>query len=1069
MRSLSFRTMNNLIGWFSFLIAFIVYSLTVEPTVSFWDCGEYISTSAKLQLGHPPGAPLYQMIGAFFAMFAPDASKVALMINMMSVISSALTILFMYWTLTIVLRKLVLKSNGSMTKSHEWMILTSALVGVLAFTFSDTFWFNAVEAEVYAMATFFISLLLWLGFRWEADMDKPHGNRWLLLISLIVGFSFGVHIMALLTIPAIVLIYYFKKSPELNVFNFIVYNAIGIGILFFVFGMLIPFTLEFFGRTEIFVVNTFGLPFNSGTIIAFLIFIATFVWAIRFTQKKNYVMANTLVLSVLFVLIGFSSWLMLPIRANANPPINENRPSDAVEMLSYYNREQYGSNSILFGRMYTEQFSGLDPDRPYFDAKPNYDRDYKTKRYVIVNSYKDAIQNLDDAHKGFLPRMWSPDHAQNYISYAGVPDFRIDTRYANEEGFDQLVQIVSEFRAAYQSGRLDEEDYVSFLKTYGNFLIVDRPSFSQNLGFLFQYQFNYMYWRYLMWNFAGRQSDNQGKGDLLEGNWLTGISFIDNKLLYPQENLPSDVLNNKGRNTYFLLPFLLGILGLVYQANRDAKNAYILGILFLFTGLALKIYLNERPFEPRERDYAVVGSFMVFAMWIGFGVFALMELISQKVNSKIAIVGVFSLSMLAAPILMASQNWDDHDRSGKYTALASAKAYLDSCDPHAILFTIGDNDTFPLWYAQEIEGYRTDVRIVNTQLLMTDWYIDQMKAQAYESEPLPISFENKDYRADRLDYIFYDERTENRWNLSDLLAFIKDDNPNTFLQLRNGERLKFFPTNKLRIPVNKEQVIKNKVVSEKFYDSIVPFIDINIKSSALYKNRLMMLDIIANNNWERPICFTGGSFSDEDYIWMKEYLQLDGNVYKLVPIKTPIPKNGSPMEIGMIDTEKMYNIVTNWYWGNSDGDIYHDPETRKNSITYRTNVYRLIEKLIEEEKLDKAKVLLDLIQEKQPLRKMGYYSLVEPYIGGYYQVGEPEKARALSDDLIQVYQEQLDYYSQLKVSYQNELALEIVSSIERYRAVLQNSKYFDEDYFEEKKKRFNTYVARFDRFGRKPE
>lgn len=1069
MRSLSFRTLNNLIGWLSFVIALVVYTLTVEPTVSFWDCGEYISTSAKLQLGHPPGAPLYQMLGAFFAMFAPNASHVAFMVNMMSVLSSAFTILFMYWTLTIVLKKLVLKTSYELNTTQEWMILSSAFVGVLAFTFSDTFWFNAGEAEVYAMATLFISLLLWLGFRWEADIDKPNGNRWLLMISLIVGFSFGVHIMALLTIPTIALIYYFKKAPELNVFNFIVYNGIGIGILFFVFALLIPFTLEFFGRTEIFVVNNFGLPFNSGTILALLFFIGVFWWALKYTQQKQFVMANTLVLSVLFVLIGFSSWMMLPIRANANPPINENRPSDAVEMLSYYNREQYGSNSILHGRMYTEQFSGLDPDRPYFDGKPNYDRDYKTGKYVVVNSYKNAIQNLDDAHKGFLPRMWSPDHAENYMAYTGVPNFKIDTRYANEEGYDQLVQIVSEFRAAYQSGRLDDEDYMTFLKTYGNFLIVERPTFGQNISFLFQYQFNYMYWRYLMWNFAGRQSDNQGKGDLLEGNWISGIPFIDNKLVYPQENLPSDVFNNKGRNTYFLIPFLLGIFGLVFHASRDARNAYILGILFLFTGLALKIYLNERPFEPRERDYAVVGSFMIFAMWIGFGVYALMEIVSQKVNAKWAIVGVFSLSLLGAPILMASQNWDDHDRSGRYTALASAKAYLDSCDPNAILFTIGDNDTFPLWYAQEIERYRTDVRIVNTQLLMTDWYIDQMKSQAYESAPLPISFVNNEYRADRLDYIFYDERTENRWNLNDLLAFIKDDQPNTFIQLRNGERLKFYPTNKLRIPVNKEDVIKHKVVSEKFYDSIVPFMDITIKSSALYKNRLMMLDIIANNNWERPICFTGGSFSDEDYIWMKDYLQLDGLVYKLVPVYNPIPKDGSPVDMGQIDTQKMYHIVKNWYWGNSDADIYHDPETRKNSITYRTNTYRLIDKLIQEQEIEKAKELIDLIQAKQPYRKMGYFSLVEPYVGGYYRVGEPQKARELADDLISIFQEQLDYYGQLKVTHQNELGMEIISSLERYRGVLQNAKVFDEDYYSDKKKRFNTYVSRFERFGRKPE
>jgi Ca2+/Na+ antiporter len=1068
MMAFNFKKWNTLLGWISFCIALVTYSLTVEPTVSFWDCGEYISTSANLELGHPPGAPLFQMLGAFFAMFAMDNSQVALMVNMMSVISSAFTILLMFWSLTMLIGKMVVKSTSEITKSHQIMILGSAFVGAMSFTFSDTFWYNAVEAEVYAMATFLISLLLWLGLKWEENMDKERGDKWLLLIALVVGFSFGVHIMALLTIPSISLIYFFKKYKEISIQKFILFNVIAVVILFLVFSILIPFTLEFFGRAEIFLVNSFGLPFDSGTIIAFLSIIAVFYFSLNYTVKHQKKTANTLILCVMFILIGFSSWMMLPIRANANPPINENRPSDAVEMLNYYNREQYGSNSITFGRMYTEQFSGLDQDNPYFDAKPNYNRDEKSGKYIIVNQYKNAIQNLDDNHKGFLPRMWSPDHAQNYMQYADVPEFRINPDFAGEEGYDQLVAIVSDFRAAYNSGRIDEEDYLSFLKTYGNFLIVERPSLAQNISYMFSYQFNYMYWRYLMWNFAGRQNDVQGKGDVIDGNWLTGINSFDKLMLFSQDNLPSDVLNDKARNTYYLIPFLLGLFGLLYHSWKDSKNFYIIGILFLFTGLALKIYLNERPFEPRERDYAVVGSFYIFAMWIGFGVYGIFDLIRTKVQAKIAVPLVLSLSLLGAPILMASENWDDHDRSGKYTALANAKAYLDSCDPNAILFTIGDNDTFPLWYAQEIEKYRTDVRIVNTSLLMTDWYIDQMKSQAHESAPIPSSLDPKDYLADRLDYVFFDKRTENRWNIKDLIKHIKSDNPNTFVQMRNGESLPFYPTNKIRVPVDKNAVIKHKVVSEQFHDSIVPYIDIDIKGSSLYKNRIVMLDIIAENNWERPICFTGGSFGDEDYIWMKNYLQLDGMVYKLVPVYKSIPKNASPMDLGQIDEDKMYTIFKNLDWGNSNGNIYHDPETRKNSISYRTNGIRLIEKLIQEEKIDQAKEMIELINDKLPVEQYGYYSLVDPYVGAYYLVGEPEKARKLFHFIETKYKEHLNYFSQLKTSEQNVLAREIITYIERYRSLLDNLKAYDNDYFHKNKADFVNFNKRFERFGRNP-
>lgn len=1092
MAQFNFNKWNTIIGWFAFAIALTTYTLTVEPTMSFWDCGEYIATAAKLEVGHPPGAPLFQMMGAFFAMFAIDAQHVAVMVNMMSVFSSAFTILFMFWSSSMILKKII-ERFSEINQNNSIVILGSSFVGALAYTFSDSFWFNAVEAEVYAMASLLIALLFWLGLRWEQDMDKPKGNKWLLVISLVVGLSFGVHFMALLTIPSIGFLYYFKHYEKVTIKNFLIANVVVIGILLFIFKLLLPLTMEAFADTEVFMVNNFGLPFNSGTLFVALILIAFFYFGLKYTKQKGLVFYNTIILCILFIFIGFSTWMMLPVRANANPVINENKPSDAAEVLAYYNREQYGVNPLFYGPQYTEVFAGLDAKNPYSDKKPNYERDYKTGKYIITNNFKNASQNSDDNQKALLPRMWSTEtgHIQNYISFTNPPKFKINPNYDYEQdlgkyGIDasqlseeeynkataqlrnEVEKTISEFRNAYAQKQIDNEGYVKFLKSYGDYLIIEKPTAVDNFSFMFEYQFGYMYWRYLMWNFVGRQSDVQGKYDNLDGNWISGIKALDSLHLGSQDNLPSDVLNNKGRNVYFFLPFILGLIGLMYHANKDLKSFYVLLALFLFTGIALKIYLNERPFEPRERDYALVGSFYVFAIWIGFGVYSLYETIQKYIAPKIAGPVIIAASLLAAPVLMAAQNWDDHDRSGKYTAVAMAKAYLNSCDKDAILFTIGDNDTFPLWYAQEIEGIRTDVKIVNTSLFMTDWYIDQMKAKAYESDPLPISFTHDQYVGDNLDYVAHIPKIETRWNIKDFIDFIK--NPKSTVGLQNGQTIHFYPTNKIRINVDKEAIIKNKVVNPKYNDSIVPYMDIDIKGSALYKNRLMMLDILANNNWKRPIYFSGGAFDDEDYLWLKDYLQLDGMVYKLVPIKNTPSKDGGPMDMGQIDADKMYDIVMKWDWGNSNGNIYHDPETRRNSITYRTNLSRLMNQLIAEGKIDKAKNIINLAITKMPLDKFGYYSLVEPFAGGYYKVGETAKAQDLLNKLVNKYKEELNYYATLTPGDQTDLAIDIITDIERYRSLLQVMKENkDLAFYEKHKVTFNTYVNVFERFGREKE
>lgn len=1067
MKPFNFNKWNTIIGWLAFGIALLTYSLTVEPTLSFWDCGEYIATAAKLEVGHPPGAPLFQMLGAFFALFANNKEHIAVMVNMMSVFSSAFTILFLFWSSTLILRKLI-SSYSEINRDNSIVILGSSFVGALAYAYSDSFWFNAVEAEVYAMATLLIALLFWLGLRWEQDMHEPRGNRWLILISLVVGLSFGVHFMALLTIPSIGFLYFFKNYKKVTVKNFILANIIIVAVLLFIFKLLLPYTLAFFGKMELFMINDFGLPFDSGSIIALLIIIATFYFGLKYTKDKNHPLLNTILLCILFVLIGFSTWMMLPIRANANTPINENKPSDATEVLAYYNREQYGVNPLFYGPQYTDEFVGLDPDNPYLDKAPNYERNYKTGRYEIVNNYKNAEQNTDDSQKTILPRMWSTDNVEGYINFTDVPKFKIKADYSEEK---ELTDVVAEFRQAYASHKIDNDGYIAFLKAYGEYLDIEKPSTAANLSFMAEFQFGYMYIRYLLWNFVGRQNDNQGRYDSLDGNWLSGIKFIDTIHLGSQDNLSDDMIHNKGRNVYYFIPFILGLIGLMYHAQRDLKSFYVLLALFLFTGFALKIYLNERPFEPRERDYALVGSFYVFAIWIGFGVYAIYEILKEKITPKLAGPIIIGISLLGAPVLMASQNWDDHDRSGKYTALSLAKSYLDSCDPNAILFTIGDNDTFPLWYAQEIEGYRTDVKIVNTSLLMTDWYIDQSKMKTYKADGMPISFNHLQYVGDKRDGIIFNKRTENRWDIKDFLNFAKSEDTITEVEMQSGQRLHFFPTNKVRIPVDKNAVIANKVVNPKYNDSIVPYIDIDIKGGALYKNRLMMLDAVANNNWKRPIYFSPGSFGDDDYLWMKEYLQLDGMLFKLVPVKTKLSEDAGLMDMGQIDSDKMYDIIMKIPWGNGEStNIYHDPETRRNSISLRTNMSRLMQTLIDEGKIQKAKNVIELAMSKMPLDYYGYYSLIEPFATGYYEIGEKQKAHDLLTKLIKKYQQNLTFFSGVKISDQTYMATDIITEIERYRSLLtvmqeQN----DVDFYNKNRIIFNSYNNRFAHFNRKME
>ena len=1093
MTHFNFKKWNTITGWFAFLIALITYTLTVEPTVSYWDAGEYILTSSKLQVGHPPGAPLFQMIGAFFSIFAIEPSQIGWMMNMMSAVSSAFTILFMFWTITILLKKLVIFSNSNkkegansnnpdtfLNKQQYIAILGSGLVGSLAFAFTDSFWFNAVETEVYAMATLIMSILFWLGLRWEQDMDKPRSSKWLILISFTVGLSFGVHFMGLLTIPAIGLVYYFKNYKTVTIKNFIIANVVSVAILLFIFKMLAPNILKIFSALEIFFVNSIGLPFNSGSIIAVILLVAIIYFGLKYTKQKNYKHLNTGILCLTFVIIGFTTWLMLPIRANAHVVVNENNPSSARELLAYYNLEQYPETHLLYGPLFTDQYAYLDDNNPYSDDKPKYEKDEATGKYVIVNDYKNAKQNYNSKHAALLPRMWSPEHAANYMMFSGFLDFKLKPEYQMQ---NELRTLVNDFKTNVAKGQVDYDAYNNFLKRYKNYIDVEKPSLVSNIVYMFQYQMGYMYWRYFMWNFSGKQDDIQGRYDN-HGNWITGIKIIDESLLgMSQDNLPSDVKNNKGRNTYYLLPFILGLLGFFFVFNKDKKLFWVMLVFFVFTGIAIQFYTNVRPYEPRERDYSVVGSFYVFALWIGFGVYALYEALKKYLPSNISAILITAVCLVLVPGVLAANNWDDHDRSGKYTANSMAKKYLDSCEENAILFTIGDNDTFALWYAQEIEGYRTDVRIINTSLFQTDWYIDQMKRKAYESDPIPSQLTHNDYKFGTNEYLAIESMVSDTLQVKQFLDIVQSNNPKTkyrfvleqrgydasdLKQIRNQElNANYVPTKNLRIPVNKENVLKHGIVKPKDADKIVPYIDINLTGSALMKNRLLMLDIVANNDWKRPIYFTGGSFGDDDYIWMKDYLQLDGMCYKLVPVKTPV-NEANPFDMGRVDSELMYSQVKKWDWGNSGGDIYHDPETRKNSISYRGNLARLIEQLINEDKLSKAEEIADIAMINMPVEHFGFYTLLEPYVSAYYEVGNKEKAQKLFKEVAKKYQENLFYYSTLKINNQERLFEEIYTDIQRYKGLVDVLIKYDPQFADEESDIFNNNLKLFKHFYEDP-
>ena len=1021
----TFRKLNNLLGWLVFALSSWVYLSTVEPTASWWDCGEYISTAFKLQVGHPPGAPFFQLLGRFFSLFAfGDTSKVALMVNMMSALSSSATILFLFWSITMLGLKFT--KDEEISTGRMYAILGSGLVGALAYTFSDSFWFSAVEGEVYAMSSFFTAIVFWAILKWDQVADQPHSQRWIILIAYLMGLSIGVHLLNLLAIPAIALVFYFRKYKT-TWKGVVLTLGISFFILSFIMFMVIPYTVFLAGKYEILFVNNFGLPFNSGTLFYFLVLLGMLIWSIRFTYQTkhttlNYMIggvlllllsifslttfggfllvigvyywyksnpgrlnrsqlrsaANTVFMSIAFLLIGYSSVFMLVIRANTNTPINENDPSDAVSLLSYLNREQYGTWPIVYGQYYN---SPQDKADPYDDATPFYVKDTKKGKYIMTDDRKNTIPNYDKAFSTLFPRMWSnskPSHIAAYKSWGKIKGTPIDV--VNEEGKTETLY---------------------------------KPTFVENVRFFLGYQVGHMYMRYFFWNFVGRQNDIQGEGGIRYGNWISGIPVIDNANLGDQSNLP-DSMTNAARNKFYFLPLLLGLFGLWFHLRKHTDGFIVVLLLFFMTGLAIVLYLNITPNQPRERDYAFAGSFYAFAIWIGLGVMALWDLL-KKVNEKYIAIPITVVCLLLVPGIMAKEGWDDHTRANKYAARDFAINYLNSCAPNAILITNGDNDTFPLWYAQEVEGVRTDVRVVNYMLSSGDWYVHQLMRKVYNSDALPFTLSHDQYNKGINEVSAYSGQIQERVELQDLIDLIASDDPAS--RFMSGARsIAIYPTKKVRITVDSASMVKNGIVPANLADRVVGTVEWDIKSNLLYKNDLMLLDFLAKNKFKRPVYFVSpGAMSDA--VDVDKYCYQEGFIYRFMPVK---PDDRDFIKgVGSVNSLASYDILMNkCKWGNLNlPGVYVDPESNRNVMMPKQDFARLARKLVIENKNDSAVKVCDYVQQIFPNNKIHFDYYMIQFVDVYYKAGAFEKGNKLAEKLMHIYQQNTDYYLSLNPEF----------------------------------------------------
>ena len=963
---MGYQKINIITGWIAFFIALITYCLTVEPTASFWDAGEFIACSYKLEVPHPPGAPFFLLTGRMFSLMAGgDVTQVAYWVNMLSVVSSAFFVLFIFWSITHLAKRALKVKKGEETTTDTILIMGTGLVGALACTFSDSFWFSAVEAEVYGMSAFFTSFVFWAILKWENMTEEQDRARWLILIAYMMGLSIGVHLLNLVAIPVLGLIVYFKYYEKVTRKGIIYTMLISAAIVLIVLEGVIPGLPSMAGKMEIFFVNSLGLPFGSGVIFFGLLVIGGLVYGIYYSIKRNKYVLNTSLLALAFILIGYSSYAIAVIRSNYNPPIDENNPEEIISFVSYLKREQYGSRPLFKGPYYTADLIENKKGAPvYMRGKDKY----------VIKDYK-VKQVYDPAHTTILPRMYSsdPNHIRKYRQVTGL-----------REG--------------------------------------EKPSWGDNLYYLVVHQLGHQYFRYFMWNFSGRESDIQGAG------WVGLAGAFD--------KLPDVLENNNGRNIYFGLPLLLGLFGMFVQYKKDVKLFSATALLFFMTGIAIVLYLNTPPIEPRERDYIYAGSFYIFTIWIGFGVIALYDLLKNISKQKKIAAVLASVIGLSIPALLASENWDDHDRSDRYFSVDAAKNYLSSVAPQGILYTGGDNDTFPLWYAQEVEGFRTDTRVLVLSYYNTDWYIQQSARQAYESDPLPYGLPIAHYQQGGLnDYLPVYEREElkgNAINAKLLLKFIEDKNPG--LQIPTAiSAYNSVPARTLFLEVDTMKA--KKIVPKDMHDMIVDKMVLRIKGRALEKKDLAFLDLLVHSNWERPIYLNNTSISQLN-IDMRPHVVQEGMAYRVLPIRNPAdPRSGYP-----VNTEVMYdNVMNKFTWTNlDDPSVYYTQDYLGFVLNSRSTFNTLAENLIEEGDYARAAEVLKKCLEVMPDESVPYDFFSVQQIDMLLKVGEPELADHVAERTSMYASQWLDYYFSTDSSETNELQKQLLSLNEIARAYRAN-------------------------------
>ena len=992
----SFKRWNNIVGWAVFAIAALVYLMTMEPVSSLWDCSEFIATSYKLEVGHPPGAPLFMMLARLATLFAAgNPDFVGMAVNGMNSIASAFCILFLFWTITHLARRLVTRDGSQLTRANVWAILGAGIVGALAYTFTDTFWFSAIEGEVYALSSMFTALVVWLMLKWEEEADQPHSSRWIVLIAYMMGLSIGVHILNLLTIPALVFIYYFRTTEKVT-FKGIVYATLIAGaILIFVNNIIIPYTVYVGAMLDLFFVNTLGLPVNSGMVLFALALIGGMGWASWYTHRKGKVVWNIVLLSTTMILIGFSSYASVTIRAAANPPMNSNNPNNPHALMSVLNRDQYGDRPLLFGAYYSAPPEGYKEKHFYY-----LDEDGKYKPASVITGYTHAPEFIH-----FFPRMW--DARKGEKEYKQWAAYRTKTEIMR----DEKGEIVRDSQGRPMQGEvLDFGTKKVYDDGYEPRTIVE-PTFLENLNYFFNYQLSYMYWRYFLWNFVGRQSDIQPtRVTITDGNWLSGIKWIDEKYLGPQDDLPREIADNKGRNTYYFLPFLLGLIGLIYQLNRDQRNFSIVMWLFVMMGIALVVYFNTSPNEPRERDYVYAGSFYAFCIWIGLGVLAVRDLIVWGTRRKGLMAPVAATVVcMVVPGILAAQNWDDHDRSHRTIARDIGWNYLQSVLPNAIVINYGDNDTFPLWFNQEVDGVRPDVRIMNTSYLGAEWYIDELKTKANDAPGIPFTLPRSKYTYTN-DMLPIENIVDRPLELKEAIDFIRNEDPRTKLVLSNGSKIDYLPSNRFALPVNKDNAIASGIVKEADRDLMVDTIYMELPKRAIDKSEMMLLDMLAHFDWKRPIHFT--QVYTLQSLGLLDYLQFDGYTYRLVPIYTPCR---NVQEIGRVDPDYVTPLLTETFrYGNlSDPRTYadHTIQHTLSASKARESFARAAKEYVFRGDSTQAIRLLDMGLEKLPPQQIRYTDAnTLPFIEGYYMAGAPDKGDGLLMSYARNLMQYIDYY-----------------------------------------------------------